>query len=104
MLFWRFWTGVGSSVFSTVAGGVVSDLYQEEDRNVPMALFAGASTFGMGFSPLISGLFTKWRWAFWVQVVMCAILFAVFTVFFKETRGYVLLTRKYWNWKYWSMK
>ena len=76
MLFWRFWTGVGSSVFSTVAGGVVSDLYQEDDRSSPMALFAGASTFGMGLGPLVSGLFANWRWVFWVQVIMGVILVA----------------------------
>jgi multidrug resistance protein len=94
ILFWRFWTGVGSSVFSTVVGGVVSDLYKEDDRSAPMALFAGASTFGMGLGPLISGLFTNWRWAFWIQVIMCGLLVAVFAVFFKETRGSVLLSRK----------
>ena len=94
MLFWRFWTGVGSSVFSTVAGGVVSDLYQEGDRGVPMALFAGASAFGMGLGPLVSGLLANWRWTFWVQVIMCGILVAVFAIFFKETRGSVLLSQK----------
>jgi MFS family permease len=94
MLFWRFWTGVGSSVFSTVAGGVVSNLYQEDDRSSPMALFAGASTFGMGLGPLVSGLFANWRWVFWVQVIMGVILVAVFTIFFKETRGSILLSRK----------
>jgi MFS family permease len=94
MLFWRFWTGVGSSVLSTVAGGVVSDLYQEDDRSAPMALFSGASTFGMGLGPLISGLFANWRWAFWVQVIMCGIQVATFAIFFKETRGSVLLSQK----------
>ena len=94
MLFWRFWTGVGSSVFSAVVGGVVSDLYDEEDRSIPMALFAGASTFGMGLGPLVSGLFTSWRWAIWVQVMMYGALFATFAIFFKETRGSVLLSRK----------
>ncbi|KAH9204866.1 major facilitator superfamily domain-containing protein [Leptodontidium sp. 2 PMI_412] len=94
MLFWRFWTGVGSSVFSTVAGAVVSDLYQKDDRSAPMALFAGASTFGMGLGPLVSGLFVNWRWALWVQVIMCGILVAVFAIFFKETRETVLLSQK----------
>lgn len=94
MLFWRFWTGVGSSVFSTVAGGVVSDLYQEDDRSASMALFAGASTFGMGLGPLVSGLFVNWRWALWAQVIMCGILVAVFAIFFKETRGTVLLSQR----------
>lgn len=41
MIVARFWTGVGSSVFSTMVGGVVSDLYHAEHRNTPMALFSG---------------------------------------------------------------
>ncbi|KAH6679201.1 major facilitator superfamily domain-containing protein [Halenospora varia] len=48
----RFWTGVGSSVFSTIVGGVVSDLYHAEGRNTPMALFSGGTLFGTGLGPL----------------------------------------------------
>ena len=72
----------------------MSDLYQEDDRSALMALFSGASIFSMGLSPLISGLFTNWRWAFWVQVIMCGIQVAAFAIFFKETRGSVLLSQK----------
>lgn len=48
----------------------------------------------MGLGPLVSGLFADWRWSFWVQVIMCGILVAVFAIFFKETRGSVLLSQK----------
>lgn len=41
MLVARFFLGVGGSTFSTMVGGVVSDMYHSEDRNKPMALFAG---------------------------------------------------------------
>lgn len=41
MLVARFFVGVGGSTFSTMVGGIVSDIYQPEERNTPMALFAG---------------------------------------------------------------
>ena len=64
MLVARFWVGAGSSVFSTMVGGVVSDLYHAEGRNTPMALFSGAALFGTGMGPLVSGFVaqnTSWR-------------------------------------------
>jgi multidrug resistance protein len=97
MLVARFWVGCGSSVFSTMVGGVVSDLYHAKDRNTPMALFSGAALFGTGFGPLVSGFIsqhTTWRWVFWLQVIMNGILVTAITVFFRETRGSILLSRK----------
>lgn len=64
MLVARFWVGCGSSVFSTMVGGVVSDLYHAEDRNTPMALFSGGALFGTGLGPLVSGFIAQnahWR-------------------------------------------
>ena len=43
MLVARFFVGVGGSTFSTMVGGVVSDIYHAEDRNTPMAIFAGGA-------------------------------------------------------------
>jgi multidrug resistance protein len=97
MLVARFGTGCGSSVFSTMVGGVVSDLYHAQDRNTPQALFSGGVFVGTGLGPLISGFIaqnTNWRWVFWVQVVACGVLVAAITLFFEETRGSVLLSRK----------
>jgi multidrug resistance protein len=97
MLVARFWAGCGSSVFSTMVGGVVSDLYHAEDRNTPMALFSGGALFGTGLGPLVSGFIaqnTNWRWVFWVQVITCGLLVTAVTVFFKETRGSILLSSK----------
>lgn len=97
MMVARFWAGCGSSVFSTMVGGVVSDLYHAKDRNTPMALFSGAALFGTGLGPLVSGFIaenTTWRWVFWLQVITCGILIAAVALFFKETRGSILLSRK----------
>lgn len=97
MLVARFFTGAGGSVFSTMVGGVVSDLYHAEDRNTPMALFAGGALVGTGLGPLISGFIaynTDWRWVFWLQVITCGVVMAAVAIFFKETRGSILLSRK----------
>ncbi|KAH8816505.1 MFS multidrug transporter-like protein [Xylogone sp. PMI_703] len=97
MIVSRFVVGCGSSVFSTMVGGVVSDLYHAKARNTPMALFSGAALFGTGIGPLVSGFVTEhtsWRWVFWIQVITCGVLNVGFALFFPETRGSILLSRK----------
>lgn len=97
MLVARFFTGVFSSTFSTMVGGVVADIYHAEDRNTAMALFSGAALFGTGLGPLISCVIathTTWRWIFYLQVITCGAVQIVVVLFFKETRGSVLLSQK----------
>lgn len=97
MLVARFFAGVGGSSFSTMVGGVVSDIYHAEDRNMPMALFSGAALFGTGLGPLCSGFVAQhmpWRWVFYIQVITCGLFILAVIVFFKETRGSVLLSRR----------
>ncbi|KAG9236441.1 MFS multidrug transporter-like protein [Amylocarpus encephaloides] len=93
----RFFVGCGGSVFSTMVGGVVSDLYHAEGRNTPMALFSGSALVGTGLGPLCSGFiaqYLNWRWVFWVQVITCGCTIAAVALFFQETRGSILLSRK----------
>ena len=97
MLVARFFVGVGGSTFSTMVGGVISDIYHTRDRNTPMALFSGLAFFGTGLGPLVSGFIAQnlnWRWIFWVQVISCGLIMLAVILFFKETRGSVLLSRK----------
>ncbi|KAF2109144.1 major facilitator superfamily domain-containing protein [Lophiotrema nucula] len=97
MLVVRFFVGVGGSTFSTMVGGVVSDIYHTEDRNTPMALFSGAALFGTGWGPLVCGFIaqnTTWRWIFYMQTITCGAMVALICLIFKETRGSVLLSRK----------
>ncbi|KAI6837141.1 MFS general substrate transporter [Hortaea werneckii] len=97
MLVARFLVGCAGSSFSTMVGGVVSDIYRAENRNTAMALFAGAALVGTGLGPLISGFIaynTTWRWIFYLQVIVDGIVMVFIVFFFKETRGSVLLSRK----------
>ncbi|KAH7251589.1 major facilitator superfamily domain-containing protein [Fusarium tricinctum] len=102
MLIARFFVGVGGSVFSSVVGGVIADLWEKEDRNTPMALFSGFVLFGTGLGPLVSAAFVNnleddtmaWKWSFWHQVILDGLLLVAILLLFKETRGSVLLSRK----------
>ena len=97
MLAARFFAGVGGSTFSTMVGGVVSDIYTTKDRNTAMALFSGSALLGTGLGPLCSGFVAQhlsWRWVFYIQVIFDAFFILLVSVFFKETRGSVLLSRK----------
>lgn len=102
MLVARFLVGVGGSVFSTMIGGVIADLWEAEERNTPMALFSGSVLIGTGLGPLVAAVIsyrfgddgTKWKWVFWHQVIMSGVLMTFIAAFFKESRGSVVLSRR----------
>ena len=80
-----------------MVGGVISDIYHAQDRNTPMALFAGAALFGTGLAPMLAGAIvthTTWRWIYYSHAIVSAVFVVIIFVFFKETRGSVLLSRK----------
>jgi multidrug resistance protein len=97
MLVARFFVGAGASTFATMVGGVISDIYHSHERNTPMALYSGAALAGTGLGPMVSGFIAEhlaWRWVFYMQVIASGVVVAMVIVFFKETRGSVLLSRK----------
>lgn len=97
LLVTRALAGLSCSVFSTVVGGVISDIYVAEDRNTAMAIFTGAALSGTGVGPMVSGIITahlSWRWIFYLQTITCGLVVVALFLFFPETRGSVLLSRK----------
>ena len=62
-----------------------------------MAIFSGAVLFATGLGPFCSGFIDQhlgWRWVFYVQAIACFVVVMMLTIFFKESRGDVLLSRK----------
>lgn len=86
-----------TATFSTMVGGVISDIYHAEDRNTPMSYFSGSVLFGTGLGPLISGFIQRranWRWVYYSQAIAAAVFLVILFFFLSETRGSVLLSRK----------
>lgn len=97
MLVARLFAGIGGSTFSTMVGGILADIWVSSERNTPMVLFTGATLFGTGLGPLVSGFVAQhllWRWVFYIQIITSGTLVGLVTIFFKETRGPILLSRK----------
>lgn len=102
MLVARFFVGFGASAFSSVVGGVLADIWDKNDRNTPMAIFSGGVMAGTGAGPLIADVFVvlvndgtlAWKWSFWHQAIADGLILLAFILFFRETRGTVLLSRK----------
>ncbi|KAI3390970.1 hypothetical protein diail_8305, partial [Diaporthe ilicicola] len=102
MLACRFLVGVGGSVFSTMIGGIIADLWEKEGRNTPMAVFSGSVLVGTGLGPLVASVMTSrladdgdaWRWVFWHQAIAGGVLVTLIAILFKESRGSIVLSRK----------
>ncbi|OTB02676.1 hypothetical protein M426DRAFT_322438 [Hypoxylon sp. CI-4A] len=102
LLIARFLKGVGGSVFSTMVGGVIADMYDKKDRNTPMALFSGSVLMGTGLGPFVAAVMVerwggdgeKWKWIFWHQVIAGFVVIIAVVTLFKESRGSVVLSRK----------
>ncbi|KAK4464301.1 major facilitator superfamily domain-containing protein [Cladorrhinum samala] len=103
MLVARFFVGVGASVFSTMVGGVIADMYDKEARNTPMAIFSGFVLAGTGLGPLVGSVMAQrlggrdddaWKWVWWHQVLAGGVLMIALVLLFRESRGSVLLSRK----------
>ncbi|RDW65699.1 MFS transporter [Aspergillus mulundensis] len=97
MLVARFFAGVGGSTFTTMVGGIVADMYKSRERNAPMALFTGSALFGTGLGPLVCGFvaqYTTWRWIFYMQILIDGIIALALLLFFRETRGVVILGKR----------
>ncbi|KAL4815735.1 MFS general substrate transporter [Aspergillus spinulosporus] len=97
LLVGRFFLGVAGSSFSSIVGGVISDIYADHERNVPMALFSGATLFGTGLGPLVSSIIVSrrtWRWIYYSQAIASAGFVALLYFLFDETREAVILRRR----------
>ena len=97
MLVSRFIVGNGASVFATLVGGVVSDIFHKDQRNTPMSLYSLSVFIGTGLGPMFSGVISdhlSWRWIFYLQMIMIGFVVAMIALLFGETRGNVILHQK----------
>lgn len=60
----RFFDGMAGSVFLSVAGGTVGDMFIKEELSMPMMVYSGSPFIGPAIGPIIGGFinqYTDWR-------------------------------------------
>ncbi|KZT27656.1 MFS general substrate transporter [Neolentinus lepideus HHB14362 ss-1] len=96
LLVCRFLCGIFASAPLTLAGGVISDIWDNNERGFAIAIFAAAPYGGPVLAPLVGGFIgmqVGWRWLFWVNMIFAAVC-AVLVTIMPETYAPVLLKKR----------
>lgn len=97
LLVLRFLGGTfGSSPF-TNAGGVISDLFDSNERGLVSTLFAAAPSLGPALGPIIGGFMgmtVGWRWIMGLLAIMSGVLWLMGSFLVPETYAPVLLQHR----------
>ncbi|KFA78815.1 hypothetical protein S40288_05492 [Stachybotrys chartarum IBT 40288] len=89
--------GIAFSAPMTLVGGTLADLWRSEERGVPMAAFSAAPFIGPAIGPLVGGYLSDaagWRWLYWIQLILAAIVWILITFTVPETYAPTLLARR----------
>ncbi|KAH7324986.1 multidrug resistant protein [Stachybotrys elegans] len=89
--------GIAFSAPMTLVGGTLADLWRNEERGVPMAAFSAAPFIGPAIGPLVGGYLadaTGWRWLYWIQLILAAVVWVLITFTVPETYAPTILGRR----------
>ena len=76
LLVMRFLSGFFGSPVVTNSGGCLADVWLQEERSVPFALFTMGSSVGPVLGPIAGGFiaqYLKWRWVYWIVSIYLSI-------------------------------
>lgn len=93
----RFCGGLFGCVALSVCAGVISDMYDADHRNLPLAGYALCPLLGPIIAPVVSGFIVEnlnWRWTLYTLSIFNAVVAIFATIFSRETYSPTLL---YWK-------
>ncbi|KAA1473236.1 MFS general substrate transporter [Dentipellis sp. KUC8613] len=92
----RFLAGFFASSPLALAGGTISDLWDNNERGFAIALFAAAPFAGPVLGPIVGGFVGEtigWRWIMWINMIFSGVM-TFLMIFVPETYAPVLLKRR----------
>ncbi|KAA1467121.1 MFS general substrate transporter [Dentipellis sp. KUC8613] len=92
----RFLAGLFASTPLALAGGTISDLWDNNERGFAIALFAAAPFGGPVLGPIVGGFVGEtigWRWIMWINMIFSGVM-TFLMLFVPETYAPVLLKRR----------
>lgn len=97
MIIFRFLSGLGGSAPLAIGGGLLSDLFNAEQRGKAISIYALAPLLGPAVGPIAGGFIaenTSWRWVFYATCIADGLIQFSGLFFLQETYTPVLLDRK----------
>ncbi|KAJ1553865.1 hypothetical protein HK405_006688, partial [Cladochytrium tenue] len=97
IIVFRFIAGLGGSAPLAVGGGVLTDLFQSDERGVALAMYTIAPMIGPATGTLMAGFLVSalpWRWLFYVTSAFDGLVQLAGLFFLAETYAPVLLQRR----------
>lgn len=97
LLVCRLIDGIAFSAPMTLVGGTLADLWKNEERGVPMAVFSAAPFIGPAIGPLAGGylaMASGWRWLYWIQLILSGICWLLLAFTVPETYAPALLDKR----------
>ncbi|KZT66127.1 MFS general substrate transporter [Daedalea quercina L-15889] len=92
----RFFCGIFASAPLAVAGGTLSDIWDNNERGFAIALFAAAPYGGPVMGPVVGGFVGEnigWRWIIWVNMILAGVV-TIFCCTMPETYAPAILKRR----------
>ncbi|KAF5691736.1 multidrug resistance [Fusarium circinatum] len=83
-----------------VGGGVISDMFEPEERGRAISVYSVAPLLGPALGPIAGGWVaerTTWRWVFYSTTIACGFVQVAALLFLKETYAPVILEQKKQN-------
>lgn len=93
----RFLGGCAGSAPFTNSGGVISDMFQAEQRGLALSLFAAAPFMGPVIGPIVGGFLgmnAGWKWVEGLLAAFSGVLWITMTLLVPETYAPVLLRQR----------
>ncbi|KAI0154994.1 putative MFS transporter [Xylariaceae sp. FL1272] len=78
--------GIGASGMGVMVNTIICDMFSLRERGLYLAATSGVWAVGSAVGPILGGVFStrlSWRWCFWINLPIGAVVFLVLLVFLK---------------------
>ncbi|KAH9897188.1 major facilitator superfamily domain-containing protein [Xylariomycetidae sp. FL2044] len=97
LLAFRFLSGIGGSAPLAIGAGVLSDVWEPEERGKAVAIWSLGPLLGPVIGPIAGGFITErttWRWVFWATSAVAGVIGILGFFLLRESHRATLLATK----------